>query len=510
MANAKIFGIDLSVIYHQLIALVLNVLSWVLSFNPIAKPHKKPVGQAQSCIQIHRPGGLESLQEHSLEESSAAYATVGYNVTNYPPILVSSEIASNMPDNLVLVNIEHFSINYADICIRWGLYESALKFVGWPIVPGFDLSGTVLKIGAGVRDLRPGDKVFGFTLFGAYSSRLLVPAEQIRRVPPSISMQSAAALPAVAATALHAISLAGGWPMKPLTSNKAVLVHSAAGGVGSMLLQMLKLQGFGPIVAVVGGAHKRQACLDLGATHVIDKSNQSLWAEAERIAVDGYVAVFDANGVETLKQSYNHLSMCGKLVVYGFHSNLPKENSFLSPIQWVKMAFSMGKMPTFDAMDMTLTSKSIAGFNLSFFANELELMEKYLQQIIDWAENGAITVPQVTAFDMCDVGKAHELMQSGRSVGKLVIRTRPNCGSNPAHEEEDNGDAGEKREREEQQQKSTVSSPDDQNIHGDTAGEEVVEQERQLPQPGMAPTSRARGVQKQQQQKNKKQQKKSQ
>lgn len=82
-----------------------------------------------------------------------------------------------------------------------------------------------------------GDKVFGFTLFGAYSSLLLVPGRQIRKIPQllggkeskSLSLESAAALPAVAATALHAISQAGAWPEKICTKNRAALVHSAAG-----------------------------------------------------------------------------------------------------------------------------------------------------------------------------------------------------------------------------------------------------------------------------------------
>ena len=79
-----------------------------------------------------------------------------------------------------------------------------------------------------------GDQVFGFTLFGAYSSLLLVPGKQIRKIPQLLggkvlSLESAAALPAVAATALHAISQAGAWPEKICTKNRSALVHSAAG-----------------------------------------------------------------------------------------------------------------------------------------------------------------------------------------------------------------------------------------------------------------------------------------
>lgn len=120
-------------------------------------------------------------------------------------------------------------------------------------------------------------------------------------------MEEAAALPAVAGTALHALSLAGFWPNPPITNNKAVLIHSAAGGVGLMLVQMAKIMGCHPIVAVVGAAHKVQTCKDLGADVVIDKSSCDLWSEANK-ASKGYAAIFDANGVSTLNDSYGKYS----------------------------------------------------------------------------------------------------------------------------------------------------------------------------------------------------------
>jgi NADPH:quinone reductase-like Zn-dependent oxidoreductase len=166
------------------------------------------------------------------------------------------------------------------------LYESALQYVGWPIVPGFDFAGVVEWAGADTEFVE-GDEVFGFTMFGAYSNHILVPASQIRKKPTNLSLEISAALPAVAATALHALSLAGGYPGPLVTRNKAALIHSAAGGVGSMLIQMCKLQGFSPVVAVVGSKHKISFCKELGADHVIDKSSQDLWVVAKLISPNG-------------------------------------------------------------------------------------------------------------------------------------------------------------------------------------------------------------------------------
>ena len=81
---------------------------------------------------------------------------------------------------------------------------------------------------------------------------------------------------------------------------------------------------------MVGGAGKVEACRELGADVVIDKSSEDLWAAARAASgPEGFAAVFDANGVSTLRASYEALARCGRLVVYGFHSNLPMGSDML-------------------------------------------------------------------------------------------------------------------------------------------------------------------------------------
>jgi len=374
----KILGQDVAVLKNQVVALQQNVLSWLFSFlpiNPRTLARRVPRKNEDVCVRIDGPGGMDRLAYVLLSDcssvSSHRVATVGYNLRDKglpPPFVPLSqhpeELDRTLPDDAVLVKVHYFSVNYADVTIRWGLYESALRYVGWPIVPGFDFSGVVDWAGK-ESGFAVGDQVFGFTLFGAYSSLLLVPAAQLRVIPTvaprPLSMEQAAALPAVAATALHAIAQAGAWPEKLATKNKAALVHSAAGGVGGMLVQMLKERGFYPIVGVVGSSHKVQFCRDLGADYVIDKSKtgggDGLWREARQVCPDGFVAVFDASGVETLAGSYENLCRCGRLVTYGFHSNLPKASALLSPAEWVRMAWRVAVMPRFDPMALVLDSK---------------------------------------------------------------------------------------------------------------------------------------------------------
>lgn len=82
-----------------------------------------------------------------------------------------------------------------------------------------------------------------------------------------------------------------------------------------MLVQVCKLCGYSPIVAVVGAPHKVQLCRDLGADTVIDRSacrGGDIWPAVRKASPEGYIAVFDATGVDTLAQSYAHLSQCGR------------------------------------------------------------------------------------------------------------------------------------------------------------------------------------------------------
>eukprot|EP00606_Chrysophyceae_sp_TOSAG23-5_P000228 GSChrysophyteH2.ASY1.ANO1.1744.1 assembled CDS len=372
----------------------------------------------------------------------AERVTVGCNMRELgyePPYYTvdhSKSYDEQFHSSCVLVEVDYFSINYADVCIRWGLYESALRFVGFPIVPGFDFSGKVTWAGKDApKGMKIGESVFGFSLFGSYSRRVLVPSRQLRVAPhrkflngnPRYDQSLLAGVPAAAATALHAVALARAWPQPLKTSNKAVLIHSAAGGVGSQLVQMCKLVGLGPIVAVVGSSHKVAYCQKLGADFVIDKailSKKQQWERAEEISADGYAAIFDANGIETLQESYEHVARCGTLVIYGFHSNLPKASELLSPLNWLNMGMSRVKMPRFDPMELTLESRSVAGFNLSFFEKEHKMIEQYLDQLSIWLEQGKIVPSEVTVFPVEEVGKAHELIQSGQSRGKLVVSPR--------------------------------------------------------------------------------------
>jgi NADPH:quinone reductase-like Zn-dependent oxidoreductase len=158
----------------------------------------------------------------------------------------------------------------------------------------------------------------------------------------------------------------------------------------------------------------------LGADAVIDKSTQPLWDEAKRLCPGGYDLIFDANGPETLAQSYAHLKPTGKLLVYGFHTLLPKRGG---RINYLKAALGMLRMPRFNPLSMTTENKGVVAFNLSLLFGRTDLLHPAVNDLTGWVEAGRIQVPKISSFALADVAQAHRALESGETVGKLVLRT---------------------------------------------------------------------------------------
>ncbi len=339
------------------------------------------------AISVFRPGGFERL-----------------TLVSRPDLVPAA--------TEVLVETRAVGVNFADVVIRLGLYKSARDYVGWPITPGFEFSGEVAALGAGVRDLKLGDRVFGVTRFGGYASQVCVPRAQLFRVPEALSHAQAATFPTVFLTAHYALR-----ELVRLAPGARVLVHAAAGGVGLAALQLSRIDGALPI-AVVGAAHKRAVALDYGASEVIDKSSQALWQEARRVAPEGFDVVLDANGVETLIQSYAHLRPTGRLVVYGFHSMLRRGHAKPS---WLKLAWDYVRTPRFQPMAMVDANKSVLAFNLSYLFDEQGKLDSGMDQLLTELASGKLRPLPTTELPLEQAGEAHRLLQSGSTTGKLVL-----------------------------------------------------------------------------------------
>lgn len=314
----------------------------------------------------------------------------------------------------VLVKTKACGINFADCLVRMGLYSSAKKFVGWPITPGFEVAGIVSEVGEGVTQFKVGQNVVAMTLFGGYTTDLIVSESQVFPLTDKLDFAQGAALPTVFLTAYYAL-----FDLANAKKKNKILVHSAAGGVGSALVQFGKLAGC-YVVGVVGATHKVKYVKKLGADAVIDKSQQDLWSEAKRLAPDGYDVILDANGTETLQQGYRHLSSGGKLVTYGFHAMFSKGSG--KP-NWLKLLWHYFHIPKFNPFNMITDNHSLLAFNLSYLVNKKDFLQEDIVQMLRWIEEGKVVPPAVTTYPFEQVADAQRSLESGQSIGKIVLLT---------------------------------------------------------------------------------------
>jgi NADPH:quinone reductase-like Zn-dependent oxidoreductase len=256
--------------------------------------------------------------------------------------------------------------------------------------------------------------------FGAYASCVDVPRHQVFALPRAldreVSMHEAAGLPVVYETAWYALH-----PLASIRTGQTLLVHSGAGGVGGAILQLAKQAGC-TTVAVVGRSDKIAVARTLGATHVIDKSREDLWTRAKELAPRGYDVVLDANGAETLSRSYDALRSPGRLIVYGFHTMLPRAGeSTTGRPSWRRLATSWLRTPRFDPLKLTGQNKSVMGFNLSYLFEERTILEEAMTAIWRGLGDGSLTPLPTRTFPFDHVADAHRAIESGTTTGKLVL-----------------------------------------------------------------------------------------
>jgi NADPH:quinone reductase-like Zn-dependent oxidoreductase len=327
--------------------------------------------------------------------------------------LVLREVALPEPGaGEVLVDVEACGVNYADGIVRMGLYASARALHGYPITPGFELAGRIAALGPGVDAYTVGQRVIGVTLFGGYTSAIMLKADRVFPCPDRIDTAAAAAIPTVFLTAWFMVHE----QVHPRAGERW-LVHSAAGGVGMALCQLGRLAGV-EVTGVVGRGAKLEAARAAGAAHVIDKSAEDWRAAARRIAPSGYDAIFDANGVSTLGASWDLLAPMGKLVIYGFASMLPRDGR----INWLRLAWDWLRTPRFNPLAMTQTNRSVLACNLSFLSAHAQRLAEGMRWLLARFESGELEPLPVTSYPLAQAADAQRAIESGATSGKLVLR----------------------------------------------------------------------------------------
>ncbi|MDC9823865.1 zinc-binding dehydrogenase [Devosia sp. ZB163] len=298
----------------------------------------------------------------------------------------------------VLIKVEAIGLNLGDAIIRSG--RSGLE-LPMPFVPGGEVAGTVAAVGDGVSGLTVGDRVLGAIfaeprLDGGYAEFVAISADVAFRLPDAVSFDAAVALAVQGLTAEQLLA-------RNPVAGKSVLVHSAAGGVGQLLVRLARLAGVARIVGTVGRAAKRDAALAAGADRVA-VSGEADWA-AE--APGPYDVVFDAAGGEITAASLPLLAPEGRYAVYGGAS---------------------GVYPSFGPAEMagvTAAAQTIAGFSLWSLlgdpARRGPALAASYGRLFGAVADGWLSVDIGHRFALADAAEAHRLIESRGSVGKIVL-----------------------------------------------------------------------------------------
>jgi NADPH2:quinone reductase len=226
-----------------------------------------------------------------------------------PEVLEWTSLETGTPKaGEALVAHRAIGLNFIDTYFRSGSYP----WPSAPLIPGSEAAGIVEAVGAGVAGVAPGDRVAYTMPLGAYRQRRIIPADRLVKLPAAIPFEVAASVMLKGLTAEFLLTACF-----PVQAAQTVLVHAAAGGVGSLLGQWLKLIG-ATAIGTVGSADKVPIALANGYTHVIDYRAQDFAARvAELTQSRGCDVVYDSVGQDTWRGSLKCLKRRGMFVSFG-------------------------------------------------------------------------------------------------------------------------------------------------------------------------------------------------
>jgi NADPH:quinone reductase-like Zn-dependent oxidoreductase len=309
----------------------------------------------------------------------------------------------------VRIRVERAGLNFAEVSARKGIYPDAPPP---PCVVGYEVSGTIEALGPGVTAPSVGTRVLALTRFKGHAEKVVVPAEQAIPMPEAMTFDDAAALPVNYLTAYHAL-----FRVAAVRPGQKVLVHMAAGGVGTAVLQICKtipeVETFGTSSASKHGHLRAQGC-----TWPIDYRTMDYEAEVRRITHGkGVDVVLDPLGGNDWRKGYRLLRPAGKLVMYGFANAQGPGGRDL-----VKLITQFLRTPIFHPMKLLGDNRSVGGINLGHLWDEQEMLREEMDALFDLYAKGLIKPVVDGVYEFARAAEAHEQIEHGRNVGKILLK----------------------------------------------------------------------------------------
>ena len=306
------------------------------------------------------------------------------------------------------VAVRAAGVNFADLMARAGVYPDAPEP---PCVVGYEFAGEVESVGEGVDGLSIGDRVLGGCRFGGQSELVVAPASHLLPLPDGWTFAEGAALPVNYATAYGALVRYGA-----LRRGERVLVHAAAGGVGTAATQIAKLhhaEVFG-----TASAPKHDAIRGIGVDHPIDYGRDDWVARVRSIAGEERPLdlVLDPIGGRSLRNSFSLLGAGGRLVCYGAQALVGPRGRDVR-----RVARALLETPRFNPLRLSAASKSVIGFNLLRVWDRAGSLEDYVRPLAEWIEAGALRPVVDRTFPLERGADAHRRLHDRANIGKVVL-----------------------------------------------------------------------------------------
>jgi NADPH2:quinone reductase len=304
-----------------------------------------------------------------------------------PEVLKVTDVPAPAPgDREVLIKVESAGINFADTHATENSYLAKYEL---PLIPGTEVTGT----------LEDGTRVVALTPAGGYAEYAIADRSAVWPIPDGLDDHTALALLVQGVTAWHLYKTSA-----QLRQGESVVVISAAGGVGSLAVQLGKPMGAGRVIGTASSDEKRQLALDLGADAAVDSTAEDLAEQlieangGQRVDV-----VLEMAGGTVFEQSMKALAPFGRVVTYGIASREPNE---------VRTGSLMRR------------SHGVIGFWLMHCLGRPEMMDEPLSDLFERAARGEIKAQLGGSYPLDEVRKAHEDIKGRGTSGKLILNLR--------------------------------------------------------------------------------------
>ena len=293
----------------------------------------------------------------------------------------------------VLIEVRSAGVNYADTMRRRNQY---VELQDLPFTPGSEVAGTVSEVGEGVDDVSVGDRVVSLLGTGGYAEYVVAPARGLIPLPAGLDFDRAAAIPLQGLTAYHCIKTSGA-----LKDGESVLVHAAAGGVGTLSVQMAKLLGAGTVIATASSEEKLDLARSLGADVLIDYTEED-WPERVREATEGKGAdiILEMVGSDFPQKNLKCLNVFGRMVVFGAAS---RERGTIVPANLMRRCHA------------------VVGFYLPQIMRRPDLFVPSLQEVLGWISSDDLKLTIGGTYSLEQAADAHADLEGRQTTGKLLL-----------------------------------------------------------------------------------------